>query len=187
MIDNDLLRDTVPEGLSTYLGIPVILSNQNKKPPNYPYLTYTVTTLAGENNGTYGEWDDGIDRLSVLQTWSISSLAETEVESIMYANKAREWLVHVGRQYLNDRGVIVQRATAIGNRDNVLTVEYERKNGFDVVFCVDDEVERPDNGSIDTFVIGDVEFSGESQEEAALSNALDEIIALGVTDKPEVM
>lgn len=178
MIDNDLLRNTVPEGLSTYLGIPVILSNQNKEPPRYPYGTYNVTTPAGENNGTYGEWDDGIDRLSVSQTWSISFLAETESESLMYANMARTWLLHVGRQYLNDRGVIVQKATAIGKRDNVLTVEYEHKSGFDVVFCVDDEVERPDNGSIDTFVIGGVEHSRESEDQAALSNELDEIIAL---------
>jgi hypothetical protein len=42
-----------------------------------------------------------------------------------------------------DRGITVQSVTDVTNRDNLLTVEYQRKNGFDVVFYVYDEVDSP--------------------------------------------
>ena len=43
---------------------------------------------------------------------------------------------------MKDNGVIVQSVTNITNRDNILTVEYEYKNGFDVVFYLFDETEN---------------------------------------------
>lgn len=142
MIDNENLREAVVSGLKDYLKIDVIRANQNEKPPSYPFLSYTVTQLQSENKGTYGVYEDGIDRIPVTQIWSISSLSDKEDESIMYATKAREWLEHIGRVYLKSKGVTVQSVTSVSNRDNVLTVEYEYKNGFDVVFYLMNEVEN---------------------------------------------
>lgn len=143
MIDNDKLRETVVTGIKNYLQIPFIQSNQNAEPPAYPFLSFTVTKLESENKGTWSEYDDGKDRQAVTQTWSISSLSDDENESITNASKAREWFDRVGRLYLKDNGVIVQSVGAITNRDNVLTTEYEYKNGFDVVFYMLSEVENP--------------------------------------------
>lgn len=142
MIDHENLRKTVVSGLSKYLGVPVIRSNQNAEPPGYPYVSYTVTTAEQANNGTYGEYEDGIDRIPVTQTWSITVQSDKEEESISFAGKARGWLIHSGRIYLNDNDVIVQSVTDITNRDNMISIEYEYKNGFDVVFWLMDEVER---------------------------------------------
>ena len=61
-------------------------------------------------------------------------------ESVALASKAREWLDRSGTVYLNDNDIIVQSVGSITNRDNFLTVEYEHKNGFDVVFWLYDEV-----------------------------------------------
>lgn len=141
MIDLNAMQKAVASGLKEYLGVPVILGNQTAKAPSYPYGSYNVTTIAGENNGTYQQHDDGIDRLMVRSIWSFTFLAESWNESVMLATKAREWIAHTGRGWLSEHGITVQSATDITNRDNILTVEYERKNGFDVVFYVFDEVE----------------------------------------------
>lgn len=143
MIDYDGVRTAVVKGLKAYLKCPVIRSNQNAEPPPHPYVSYTITTPASENKGTYGVYDDGIDRKPVLQTWSITAQSDNNIESVTFAAKAREWLDHFGKSYLNDKGVIVQSVGRITNRDNILTIEYEYKNGFDVVLWLFDCVANP--------------------------------------------
>lgn len=149
MIDYKNIREAVCKGLKKYLNVPIIRNNQNAQPPVYPYLSYTVTTLASQNKGTYGEYEDGIDRQPVKQTWSITAQSDDNDESVMLAGKAKEWLDHTGSVYLRDRNVIVEQVTNITNRDNIISVEYEYKNGFDVVFVLFDEIKRPDNGYIE--------------------------------------
>ena len=134
MIDYENMRNIVAKGLKDYLQCPVIRSNQNIEPPAYPYVSYTITTLASENKGTYGEYGDGQDRKPTTQTWSITAQSDTSGEDVTLIMKAREWLERVGSQYLNDNNVIVQSVGNVSNRDNVLTMEYEYKHGFDVVF-----------------------------------------------------
>lgn len=141
MIPYKELTTLVPTGLREHLGVPVIHGNQTAQAPAYPYGTYNVTTIASANNGTWQQHEDGIDRKLVKSIWSFSWLSDDMDESMELAIKARDWFEHTGRLWLTDRGIIVQSVTDIANRDNVLTVEYERKNGFDVVFYVYDEVE----------------------------------------------
>lgn len=147
LIDVDKLKQVVVSGLKEYLGCEVIRNNQNAEPPAYPYVSYTITTLASANNGTYEEHEDGTTRKQLAQTWSITAQSNSESESVKLALKAREWLDYSGRVYLTNNGVIVQSVTNITNRDNILTVEYEYKNGFDVVFYLFDETENNINKS----------------------------------------
>lgn len=140
MIDYENLRITVAKGLKDYLGCPVIRSNQNAEPPPYPYVSYTITTLMSENRGTYGRYDDGVARKPVTCIWSITVQSDDNIKSVTLANKAREWLDYAGTVYLNDNNVIVQSVGGVTNRDNVLSVEYEYRNGFDVVFWLYDEI-----------------------------------------------
>lgn len=143
MIDNENLRLKVVKKLKNYLQIPIIRGNQNAEPPKYPYLSYNVTTVASENNGTYGEYSDGIDRKPVTQTWSITVQSDDESEALRLALKARDWLDHIGRAYLSDNHIIVQSITSVTSRDSILTIEYEYKKGFDIVFWLYDEIENP--------------------------------------------
>lgn len=140
MIDYENLRKTVVKGLKEYLKCPIIRSNQNAEPPKYPYLSYTIITPMSENRGTYGEYDDGIARKSVTQTWSITVQSDDNNESLNLANKAKEWLDYAGTTFLNDNNVVVQSVSNVSNRDNIISIEYEYKNGFDVFFNVFDEV-----------------------------------------------
>ncbi len=172
MIDTDKIRQCVVTGLKNYLGVPVIRSNQNETPPQYPYVSYTITTLESENNGTYGEYEDGIDRKAVTQTWSISAVAATNSESIELASKAKQWLERVGTIYLNDNDVICQRCTSINNRDNVLSVEYEYKNGFDAVFWGYSEIEEPTYSETIDFV----EIADTNIEQGMTEDELNELL-----------
>lgn len=143
MLDLKDKRTAVSQGLKGYTGRPVIRGNQTAPLPPFPFLSYNVTTPAGDNKGTYQKHEDGIDRLMVRSVWSFSAHAEDWDESVMLATQAREWIEHSGRAWLAEHGITVQSTTEVTNRDNILTVEYERKNGFDAVFYFYDEVENP--------------------------------------------
>lgn len=166
MINTEDIKRYVVTGLKKYLAVEVIRSNQNKKPPEYPYLVYTITTPESKNNGTFGEYEDGTDRKAVTQVWSISALADTEAESIRLASKAKEWLERVGTLYLSEHDVIVQSVTGVTNRDNVLSVEYEYRNGFDVTFWSFSEVGNPTTDTIEIVDINNTEIkpSGDKLE-----------------------
>ena len=127
----------------------------------YPYVSYTVTTFSSANNGTYGEYEDGTDRKPVKQTWSITAQSDNNDESVTLAAKAREWLDHSGNLYLNDKNVIVEKVTNITNRDSIITVDYEYKNGFDVVFVLYDEIKLTDKEYIESVELKGGKRNGE--------------------------
>ena len=168
MIDYENIRQIIVSGLRDYLGCAVIRSNQNAEPPSYPYCSYTIITPKSNNSGTWQKHDDGVDRKAILQTWSLTFLSDNNDESVELANKANEWLDNVGTTYLNDNDVIIQSVGPVGNRDNILTIEYEYRNGFDVVLWLYDEVETdPDTtGWIEEVTINEIDIKGETYEEA---------------------
>lgn len=143
MLDLKTIRATLFTGLREYLGIPMIRSDQTAAAPVFPYGTGKATTPAAANNGTWQQHEDGVSRLMVRSIWSLSFLSADYDESVMLATKAREWVTHTGRVWLSERGIVVQSVTDITNRDNILTVDYERKHGFDVVFYVWEEAKNP--------------------------------------------
>lgn len=151
MIPYSKMRAAIAKGLKDYLGVPVIRGNQTAPRPPYPFVAYNVTTIAGQNGGSWQEHEDA-DRKLVRSIWSITALSKDWDESVNLAIKARQWFEHTGRAALSDQGFTVQSTTDITNRDNILTVEYERMNGFDVFFYVYDEAERISdiNGHIET-------------------------------------
>lgn len=165
MIDYNTMRATIVSGLKEYLDCEVVRQNQNEKPPEYPYVSYSITTLMSENKGTYGVYEDGIDRKPITQTWSISAQSDDSLESVTLISKAREWLDRFGTTYLNDNGVIVQSVGSISNRDSILTIEYEYKSGFDVVFWLyetaDTNTYDDGSGTIDDAEINTQEESGQ--------------------------
>lgn len=152
--NNEIL---IVEGLQKALNCLVIRANQTAPAPPYPYISYTIITPSNANNGTWGRYDDGIDRIPVTQTWSFTAQSNDMVESTNLAINARNWLQHEGAVYLNDNHITVQTVEDITNRDNFLTVEYEYRNGFDVVFWLLDEMENTTEaiGTIDYVAVGE--------------------------------
>ena len=156
MIDLRQNEIIIVEGLQKELDCPVIRANQTAPIPPYPYVSYTLMTPVSANNGTWGEYEDGKDRKPFTQTWSFTIQSNDSTESQMLALKAYDWFDHVGTVPLNDNHIIVQSISNITNRDNLLTVEYEYRNGFDVVFWWLSEVE---NTTTATGTIDSVEFN----------------------------
>ena len=159
MVNTDNICLTVVKNLREYVGCKIVESNQNAKMPAMPYGRYTITTPATANNGTYGEYEDGVARKPVKQIWSLTFEAKTNEEALRLANKARSWFEYAGTTILNDNDVIVERVGAIGYRGNLLTVDYQHAQGFDITFWVYDEIEIPDVGTIEVAEIGEIQVA----------------------------
>ena len=151
LINYENMRQVVVKGLKDFLQCPVIRQNQTKEPPAYPYLSYTITTLASQNNGTYGVYKDGTQAKPVKQIWSISAFSDNDSESVMLITKARNWLDNIGTTYLSDFEVIVEAVGGITNRDNLLTIGYEYRKGFDVTFWLLDIVDNVNAETIESY------------------------------------
>lgn len=145
MIDYENIRLVVAKGIKDYCKCRVIRSNQNEplaeeeKP--YPYISYTITTLKGENGGTYGIYEDGARRKPVPQIWSLTAVSDDDSECVALACKAHDWLDEIGRTLLTDNGITVVSVGGITNRDNFITVGYEYRKGFDFTLSFMDEIE----------------------------------------------
>ena len=141
MVDYEAVRRVVAAALKSYVNCPVIRSNQNTEPPDYPYISYTITTLEKSTGGTYCIAKDGTRYKDVAQYWSITALSDNSSESVTIALKAKEYFSLVGNVHLSDNGVVVKETTDITNRDNLITTEYEYRNGFDVVLRLTDVID----------------------------------------------
>lgn len=145
----------IVEGMQKELGCLVIRANQTAPLPPYPYVSYTIITPISANLGTWGRYDDGKERKPFTQVWSFTAQSDDCIQSMELAIKARDYLEHVGTVYLNDNDIIVEQVGSVTNRDNLLTVEYEYRNGFDVTFWLFGEV---DDTRVKTGTIENVEF-----------------------------
>lgn len=177
MIDNDNLRRVVVKGLKDYLQCPVVRSNQNGAMPDFPYVSYTVITLADESKATYGKFEDGILRKPHIQTWSITIHSDDYAQAVELANKAKSYLDCVGTLYLNDNGVIVQSVGNITDRTSLITVDYMYNFGFDCFFWLYDEIqaESTEQGQIDSATINGTDFAKQDLEKL-LKDRLDGVI-----------
>ena len=156
MVNTDNIRSTVVKNLKEYLNIPIVRANQTAKMPAFPFGRYTITTPATANNGTYGEYEDGVARKPVKQIWSFTFESDKFEEALNFANKARSWFDYAGTTILNDNDVIVESVGAVGDRGSLLTVGYEYMYGFDITFWVYDEIEIPEVETIEN-----IDFGGE--------------------------
>lgn len=142
MIDLNNIREVVVTALKAYLGIEVIRSNTTAPFPKYPFVSYTIRTLLSNQPGTWGEYDDGKHRIPASQVWSITIQAKDSAESMDLTLKAYDFFCHDGCPILKDSNIVVSNVSEITNRDNLLTVGYEYKNGFDVSFGIMNETEN---------------------------------------------
>ncbi len=77
--------------------------------------------------------EDGRQYKDLPQTWSITVQSDDPVAVQQLAFDAAEWFdTEVGRNYLTDNEISVQSIGNITNRDNLLSIEYEFREGFDV-------------------------------------------------------
>ncbi len=158
MIDFENIQRVVVKGLKEHCKCPVVCSNQAEPQEEYSYISYTITLLAGENNGSYSVYEDGTEIKHLPHNWSITAVSDDDTKSKTLALKAREWIDRVGATFLFDNNVNVISVGSVTNRDNFITVGYEYRNGFDIFFSVEDIIEgiAEQDGYIEAAEIGGI-------------------------------
>ena len=149
MIDYRETEKIIVNGLQEWLKSkgydrPVIRSNQTAPVPDYPYLSYTITTAVMADMKGYSIAEDGTRYKPFAQVWSFTAQAESAVDSFELAMLAYDWFALTGNTYLNDNNIVVQRVGNINNRDNLITIEYENRHGFDVEFTLTHILDKTD-------------------------------------------
>lgn len=141
MIDYRAIETLIVDGLTAHLtskgyNCPVIMANQTSPTPDYPYIAYTVTVPVAANMKGYSIAADGTRYKPIAQTWSFTAQSDDDVEAVNVAMEAYDWFALAGNTYLSDNNIIAQRVGNISNRDNLISIEYEYRQGFDVEFLL---------------------------------------------------
>lgn len=84
--------------------------------------------------------------------------SDDDNEALEIAMRAKDWLEHAGRMDLNSNNIVVKSVSDIDSRDNLLSIEYEYRKGFDMVLSlmsvVEDKLLEPHkNDTINEFNI----------------------------------
>lgn len=119
------------DGITELLGCEVVKSNVTGHIPDYPYVSFTMTSLNVEGR-TYG--NDGEQRFmpaTVTYSWTIQHSDDYAAWSL--AQKLHDWFDVTGKLFFDDNGMVAASVGPIQERDNMLTIEYEFRKGFDVV------------------------------------------------------
>ena len=157
MVDFSTIRDHITAMIKGHLNIEVIRVNQNAPPPDYPYIGYTVTTLMKANNGTYSEYVENDVRVyckEFQQIWSFTVYSADDLQSKSIAIALYDYLDSIGSVELAENGIVIQKIGDITNRDTLLTIDYEYRNGFDVTFAFMNEIKHDKAvGVIDSITI----------------------------------
>ena len=149
MIDQESMNRLITSGLKSVTGCEVVKSNIANAPiPPYPYISFTIIRTETEK-GTYSD-ANGTRYIPLHQTWSFTIQGNKDNDAQHIALLAKDWLEEAGRIDLNDGGVVVQSVGDISNRDTLLTVGYEFRKGFDVVFSLMNEIQGTASETIDT-------------------------------------
>ncbi|MBR6613176.1 MAG: hypothetical protein IKK84_00225 [Clostridia bacterium] len=123
----------------------VVRQNQAAPIPKYPYCSYTITTPMLENSGTYGNNNEDQKYYQTYQqVWSFTVQSDNDSDALQLAVNAYNFFAEKGTLNLNDKGVIVVRLSNVANRDNLISIEYEHRYGFDVTFSFTHEVNKED-------------------------------------------
>lgn len=127
------IESKIVTALENYIDCPVILSNQISPAPQYPYISYTITTPVHHVDGTYC-MKDGVYYQPMLQTWSFMVHSDDNRVCQCLGMRMYDFLARSGREILNKIGTAVSSKTDLMNRDNYLTIQYEYRLGMDVAF-----------------------------------------------------
>lgn len=146
MIEHRQNEIIICDGLQEYLSTAermctVVFANQAAPIPPYPYVSYTITQAIVSDNRGYCIDSEGNRYRETLQTWSFTVHSDDDVEAMNIALKAYNWFSVVGKVYLNDNNIVVHKIGNVNNRDNLISIEYEHCNGFDVTFNLIDKIE----------------------------------------------
>lgn len=130
MIDYTAALTALTRHLKQGTGKPIILENQSATQPAHPFCTYSVSSPYLPRRTDYiGDAMDEVVEFVVSLTWH----SKSNIEALTLAQQSVELLKTLGgRQALGDAGLTVVSIDGFTNRDTFITIDTERRYGFDV-------------------------------------------------------
>lgn len=132
MMDYTAALQTIISYIETNTGKKVVLENQSAIQPAYPFCTYSIPSPYLPQRTDYiGDTMGEVIEFVVSLTWH----SKSNMEALALAGQtATLFKVQGGRQVLGDAGLTMVSIDGFTNRDTFITIETERRYGFDVRF-----------------------------------------------------
>lgn len=161
MINFTEVEKTIVNALQDFLkkvigkDVPVIMANQVSPTPEYPYISYTITTPVMASTVHYSVSESGVRYKPLKQIWSFTVQSGAYSETADISLYAYDFFNDISNTQFKDAGIVVVRVGGITNRDNMLSIEYEHRNGFDVTFSLMHTIDASliENGKIEEIAI----------------------------------
>jgi hypothetical protein len=166
VIDYKEAKTLIVKGLQEWLEskghkCPVARANQTAPMPSYPYISFTIPNPLVSSQDGYSVMDDGTRCKQMVQTWSFTVQGDDEDTVQEIALLAYDWFSLTGNTFLSDNNIVAQRVGNITNRDNLLTIEYEYRRGFDVDFLLIQKLEKADGEAAGYIETADITMNEE--------------------------
>lgn len=142
---HEVARNALVKGLHDYMNMLVIQSSTIGDMPKYPFITYTVTSpylrLGQDEEYTEKENSTYQNRhvLHYERVFSFTVAAREEDVAMDTCMKAMKYFRNDGVLELKDKGIVIVEITNATARDNFITIDYDRRYGFDVRIRLADE------------------------------------------------
>lgn len=145
---HEIVRNALIKGLHDYMNLLVIQSSTIGDMPKYPFITYTVTSpylkvgfdeeYTEQVNSTY----QNRHVLHYERVFSFTIVSKDEDEAMDLCVKAIRYFSNDGVLELKDKNIVIVEITNVAARDNFITIDYDRRYGFDVRIRLADEEVR---------------------------------------------
>jgi hypothetical protein len=152
MTSHDIVRNAIVKGLHDYTQLLVVQSSTIGNMPKYPFITYSVTSpyLQLGMDEEYTEEINSVIRnrhvFHYERVFSFTIVAKEEGEAMDICMKAMRYFRNAGVQELKDKGIVIVEVTNVTARDTFITIDYERRYGFDVrIRLVNEEIRDTTN------------------------------------------
>lgn len=142
---HEIARNALVKGLHDYMNMLVVQSSTIGDMPKYPFITYTVTSpylRLGQDEEYTEEVNSSYQNRHVLhyeRVFSFSIAARDEDTAMDRCMKAIQYFRNDGVLALKDKGIVIVEISNVQARDNFITIDYDRRYGFDVRIRLADE------------------------------------------------
>ena len=159
MMNHEVVRNALIKGLHEYMGLLVVQSSTIGDMPKYPFITYTVTSpyLRLGCDEEYTEQIESTTQnrhvLHYERVFSFTIASKDEDEAMDLCMKAMRYFRNDGVLDLKDKGIVIVEVSNASARDTFITIDYERRYGFDVRIRLCDEEIRDTENIIETVIL----------------------------------
>lgn len=112
--------------------MPVVSYGSSQKQPKYPFCTYSLINPYLPQ-ASYTQGNDLFEQVDITFSLTFTGDGKSEVNMFKMAQKCASLFKQIStQQYLADHNLAFVRIDAFGVRDTFLSIDVERKTGFDV-------------------------------------------------------